>query len=102
MAYSERTRLYEVLVRYHPDGTVAAHQRDIQEVLNGTDVVAATEGPAVSLVVADVAAVVGSVLPALSAERDALTEQVTALTAERDALVEQLSAAQQTISELQA
>jgi hypothetical protein len=43
MALTERTRLYEVLIRFAPDGTPSALQRNLEEVLRDGEVIHATE-----------------------------------------------------------
>lgn len=43
MALSESTRLYEVLIRFSPDGTPSALQRRIEEVVRDGEVIHATE-----------------------------------------------------------
>lgn len=93
MDYSERTRMYEVLVRYRDDGTVAAHQRTITEVVKDGKVIAATEGPATPLDPKDVADVVGDILPAIANERDAaLSAQANAEKARDEAMTAKESA----------
>lgn len=102
MALTERTRPYEVFIRYAEDGSVYAHKRTITEALEGAVVKYATENAPTPLVIGDVPQILGEFLPAAVVAQDTARAQVAALTAERDALAEQLSAAQQTISELQA
>lgn len=113
MALEEKERLYEVLIRYHPDGTVAAHYKNIVEVFRDGVAFAATEGDAKPLNVAVIGDVLGEVVPAIVAERDkalsevgrllALNEQASLLidartgdlatvTAERDAITARLAA----------
>ncbi len=89
MALTERTRPYEVLIRYNQDGagveTTAAHQVHITEVLRDGVVISATELAAQPLDVALVKGIVGDKLPSLTAERDALKASLTDMTAEKDA-----------------
>lgn len=77
-----RTRPYEVLIRHLPDGTVAAHQRTLREVLEDGVVISALEGDARPLAAEEVADLVGTMLPAVLAERDALSAQVLDLQAQ--------------------
>jgi septal ring factor EnvC (AmiA/AmiB activator) len=71
----QRERLYEVLVRYNPNGTVAAHQQRIVEVLDDSGaIIAAKPGEALPLNIEDVAGVLGEVLPAAKAETAAALE----------------------------
>ncbi len=89
MALTERTRPYEVLIRYNQDAvgveTTAAHQIHITEVLRDGVVISATELAAQPLDVALVKGIVGDKLPSLTAERDALKASLTDMTAEKDA-----------------
>ncbi len=43
MALSENVRLYEVLIRFSPDGTPSAVQRRIEEIVRDGEVIHATE-----------------------------------------------------------
>lgn len=89
MALTERTRPYEVLIRYNQDAagveTTAAHQTHITEVLRDGVVISATEHAAQALDVALVKSIVGDKLPGLVAERDALKASLTDMTTEKDA-----------------
>jgi len=107
---TERTRPYEVLIRYNQDAagveTTAAHQIHITEVLRDGVVISATEHAAVALDVALVKSIVGDKLPGLTAERDALkasladtTAEKEAATAERDAVAAELDALKAAIAE---
>ena len=96
MALTERTRPYELLIRFHQNGegapTIAAHQLRIHEILQNGDIISAKELPAEALTPALVSDLVGDHLPTLIAERDDLVQQVATTTDERDALTEQLGA----------
>lgn len=41
MALTDNTRDYEILVRFRPDGTVAAHRQTIREISDGDEVLSA-------------------------------------------------------------
>lgn len=90
MALTERTRPYEILVRYNANAagqlTIAAHQRDLTEVLRDGVVISATEGNATALDLNLVKDIVGQTLPGLLAERDALAAENADLQAQLDAL----------------
>lgn len=98
MALTERTRPYEVLIRFNMNAagqqTISAHQLRIHEVLKDGEVISAQELPAEPLDGALVAALVGAQLPDLIAERDALfveAAKLPDLIAERDALAVELA-----------
>jgi hypothetical protein len=73
----ERTRIYEILIRFHPEGPPAAIQRHVHEVLRGEEVIAATEQPAQPLDVDAVAALVGQQTVQLLAENARLKAILT-------------------------
>lgn len=66
MALTERIRLYEVLIRVREDGSAAAHQQKLSEVLRDGEVISAT--------VLDPEAVEGDTLDALAAVVAGLAE----------------------------
>lgn len=106
MALTERTRPYEVLIRYNMSAagveTTAAHQIHITEVLRDGVVISATEHAAQPLEVALVAGIVGDKLPGLVAERDALAANLAAVTAEKDATTGDLAASTAELDALKA
>lgn len=73
----ERTRLYEVMIRFHPDGPPAAVQRHLHEILRDGEVIAATERPAQPLEVDAVAALLGRHVAALLADNARLRAILT-------------------------
>lgn len=85
-----RTRFYELLVRGHPNGGMAAHRRDIVEVVDDTTgaVVLANELPPVALAMEDVDGL-------LTAENATLLVAISKANADRDAAVAARDAAQQ-------
>jgi len=89
MALTERTRPYEVLIRFNMNAagqqTISAHQLRIYEVLKDGAVISAQELPAEPLDGALVAALVGAQLPDLIAERDTLAANLSAMTTEKEA-----------------
>lgn len=89
MAITERTEPYEIFVRYRTNAagerTVHAHQRSLTQTLNNGVITGERENDAVPLDPALVKDMVGEMLPALVAERDALLLDRAALAA---ALVE--------------
>jgi len=98
MALIERTRPYELLIRFNMNAagqqTISAHQLSIYEVLKDGEVISAKELPAERLDNALVASLVGAQLPDLIAERDALSVEAAKLpevVAERDALAAELA-----------
>lgn len=106
MSLTERTRPYEVLIRYNQDAagveTTAAHQIHITEVLRDGVVISATEHAAQPLDVAVVEGIVGDRLPGLIAERDALAVEAAKLPdleAQRDAVTAELDALKAAIAE---
>lgn len=106
MALTERTRPYEVLIRYNMSAagveTTAAHQIHITEVLRDGAVISATEHAAQALDVALVKGIVGDKLPGLVAERDTLAANLAAVTAEKDAATADLTAATAELDALKA
>ncbi len=68
MALSERTRLYEVMIRFAADGTPSTLQRCITEVLRDGEVINATEQLATPIDPAAVAGIIGEGQALLLAE----------------------------------
>lgn len=89
MALSETTRPYEVLFRFHADGTVAAHAQHIRTIKDGGEIIAEKPGDATPLALAgqEFDAAKAAVDAALLAERDALAAELATVKAERDALL---------------
>lgn len=103
MALTERTRPYEVLIRYNMSAagveTTAAHQIHITEVLRDGAVISATEHAAQALDVALVKGIVGDKLPGLVAERDALAANLATATANLATATAELDALKAAIAE---
>lgn len=89
MALTERTRPYEVLIRFRQNAagqeTIAAHQLKIYEVFQGAELISAKELPAEALDPSLVSGLVGDLLPGLLAERDTLAANLSAMTTEKEA-----------------
>lgn len=106
MALTERTRPYEVLIRFNMTAggqqTIAAHQLHINEVLKDGAVIAATELPAQPLDPALVSGLVGDMLPGLVADRDALAASLTTVTGEKEAALADLATATAELDALKA
>lgn len=94
MALTERTRPYELLIRFHQNAagqeTIAAHQLQIYEILQDGEVISAKELAAEPLDPEMVAGLVGEQLPRLVAERDALAAGLASVTAEKQVAVTEL------------
>lgn len=86
MALTERTTLNEILIRVAADGTWAAHQRHLYEIVDGADVKSANYLDPTPLVAEDVAEILGPVIADVMAQRDALQAQVAELRAQVAAL----------------
>lgn len=84
MALTERTRLYEVLIRFAPDGTPHALQRNLEEVLRDGEVVHATERMAEPLAPSAVAGLIAEAHALMLAENLRLRAMLTP--AQREAL----------------
>lgn len=90
------TRLYEVLIRYHANGNIGAHAKDIAEIESGGKIVAAHELPPRAVAASELADLFApdraEIIAALSAAQAAATaaeeKQRTAETALREMTLE--------------
>ena len=73
------TFLYEVMLRFGPEGLVGAHQIDLERVSDGEEIVAEKELPATAITSEQATALIGEQVATMAA-------QISALTAERDNL----------------
>ncbi|ACA20255.1 hypothetical protein M446_5978 [Methylobacterium sp. 4-46] len=94
MAIEKTVHLYEVLFRIAASGAIAAHRKDLERVADPAtgEVYAERETDPVPIAGAEVAAVLGEVLSAMTAERDAKAAALAAAEAEREGLRRQLAA----------
>ena len=97
---AQRQRLYEILIRYHPDGRVGAHRMDIVEIADDTGaVIAARELPPVALAVEDLDGLMSSSNAALLAGISVATAERQFAFDERDAAKVEAQAAIQARTE---
>ena len=95
MTISERTRLYETLIRHNPDGSIGAHHQRINEVLKDGEVIAASllapePLPNVAAADPDLAELIGAAAMAAIADADAQRALVAQLQVQVAVLQQQL------------
>jgi hypothetical protein len=84
----ERNRAYETLIRHNEDGSISAHHQTINEVIRGSEVIAATVSTPMQLeaVAAELEPIIGAALIAAVTDADRMRQ----LCAEKDGQIADL------------
>lgn len=93
MAISRKTFLYEVLMRFGPEGLQGVHAIDLEQIVEGKTVHAETALPARPVEPAELAALIGE-------KATDLIEQVSAALAEADVQRSRADAAEQRLTDI--